>query len=130
MTASARFPDWADLTAGARDKLCAGAAAHARRLEPRLNAFIAIADAGPAPADGPLRGMPYAVKDIFRIAGREPSGGLGAITDLGIAGESDMLRRLDAAGGQRGGFTALAALAYARSGHNPPAQPSRHPRRR
>ena len=127
MTASARFPDWADLTAGARDKLCAGAAAHARRLDPRLNAFIAIADAGPAPADGPLRGMPYAVKDIFRIAGREPSGGLGAITDLGIAGESDMLRRLDTAGGHRVGFTALTELAYEPSGHNVARGRTRNP---
>jgi aspartyl-tRNA(Asn)/glutamyl-tRNA(Gln) amidotransferase subunit A len=109
---------WADLTADARDALRAGAVAQARRLEPRLNAFVEIADAVSLPAHGPLGGLPYAAKDIFRHAGRSPTGGLAEPIDLGIDGESDLLSRLDAAGGFRVGYTTLTELAYEPSGHN------------
>jgi aspartyl-tRNA(Asn)/glutamyl-tRNA(Gln) amidotransferase subunit A len=115
---TARFSDWADLTADERDALRSGAVARARRLEPQLNAYVEITDAAPAAAAGPLGGMPYAAKDIFRFAGRRPTGGLGAAADLGIAGESDVLGRLDDGGGYRVGFTSLTELAYEPSGHN------------
>ena len=117
MTETARFPDWAELAADAQAALRAGAVVRARRLEPRLNAFVEIAEAAPT-ARGPLCGMPYAAKDIFQHAGRRPSGGLVEAIDLGIADESDLLARLDAAGGCRVGYTALTELAYEPSGHN------------
>jgi aspartyl-tRNA(Asn)/glutamyl-tRNA(Gln) amidotransferase subunit A len=118
MTVTARFPDWADLVPQARRALQATAAARARRLEPMLNAFIAIDDAPPPTVEGPLGGMPYAVKDIFRTAGRQPTAGLGAAIDLGIDGEGEVPGRLARAGGYRVGFTALSELAYEPSGHN------------
>ncbi len=118
MDDTARFPDWDELTVDAKPALRDAAPAQARRLEPRLNAFVEIADEAPSPADGRLGGMPYAAKDIFQHAGRPPTGGLAAAIDLGIAGEADVLVRLDAAGGCRIGFTSLTELAYEPSGHN------------
>ena len=93
------------------------AAERARRLEPRLNAFVIIED-GVAPVEGKLGGLPYAAKDIFRTASRRPTGGLATATDLGIEGETDLLARLDDAGGRRVGFTGLPELAYEPSGYN------------
>ena len=111
-----RFPDWVKLTTDARERMRASASARARRLEPRLNAYVEIID--PSATAGPLGGMPYAAKDIFRIAGRAPTCGLAVPADLGIAGESDLLDRLDRVGGARVGFTQLTELAYEPSGHN------------
>ncbi len=117
MTTTLRFPQWADLSAEARRDLGETAAARARRLEPLLNAFIAIED--PArPVDGPLAGLPYAAKDIFQIVGRRPTAGLSEAIDLGIDGDAEALRRLDRGGGYRVGFTSLTELAYEPSGHN------------
>jgi aspartyl-tRNA(Asn)/glutamyl-tRNA(Gln) amidotransferase subunit A len=93
------------------------AAERARRLEPLLNAFVTIED-GVARVDGKLGGLPYAAKDIFRTPSRRPTGGLATATDLGIEGETDLLARLDDAGGRRVGFTGLPELAYEPSGYN------------
>jgi aspartyl-tRNA(Asn)/glutamyl-tRNA(Gln) amidotransferase subunit A len=93
------------------------AAARARRLEPRLNAFVTIEDGLPT-VDGKLGGLPYAAKDIFRTASRRPTGGLATATDLAIEGETDLLDRLDGAGARRVGFTGLPELAYEPSGYN------------
>jgi aspartyl-tRNA(Asn)/glutamyl-tRNA(Gln) amidotransferase subunit A len=93
------------------------AAERARRLEPRLNAFVTIED-GLRPVDGKLGGLPYAAKDIFRTASRRPTGGLATATDLAIEGETDLLDRLDGAGARRIGFTGLPELAYEPSGYN------------
>jgi aspartyl-tRNA(Asn)/glutamyl-tRNA(Gln) amidotransferase subunit A len=93
------------------------AAARARRLEPRLNAFVTIEDGLPT-VDGKLGGLPYAAKDIFRTASRRPTGGLAAATDLAIEGETDLLDRLDGAGARRVGFTGLPELACEPSGYN------------
>jgi aspartyl-tRNA(Asn)/glutamyl-tRNA(Gln) amidotransferase subunit A len=127
MTIAGRFSDWADLTPDARDKLRAGATAHAGRLEPRLNAFVEIADVAPVQRNGPLGGMPYAAKDIFRHAGREPTGGFRVATDLGITGEADVLAQLDGGGGSRVGFTVLTELAYEPSGYNAARGRTRNP---
>src|SRR5262245_12224178 len=93
------------------------AAARARRLEPRLNAFVAIEDGLP-PVDGQLGGLPYAAKDIFRTASRRPTGGLATPTEFPIEGETELLARLDGAGAQRIGFTGLPELACEPSGYN------------
>jgi aspartyl-tRNA(Asn)/glutamyl-tRNA(Gln) amidotransferase subunit A len=115
--AGARIPDWPKLDTTARRKMSLTAAAGARRLEPRLNAFVTIED-HPPPGDGKLGGLPYAAKDIFRTASRRPTGGLATATDLAIEGETDLLARLDDAGARRIGFTGLPELAYEPSGYN------------
>jgi aspartyl-tRNA(Asn)/glutamyl-tRNA(Gln) amidotransferase subunit A len=112
----ARIPDWPKLDATARRKMSLTAAARARRLEPRLNAFVTIEDGLP-PVDGKLGGLPYAAKDIFRTASHRPTGGLATPTDL-AKGETDLLVRLDDAGARRIGFTGLPELAYEPSGYN------------
>ena len=117
MSTCARIPDWPTLDATARRKLSVTAAERARRLEPRLNAFVSIEDHLPD-VDGNLGGLPYAVKDIFRTASHRPTGGLATATDVGVDGETDLLARLDGAGARRVGFTALTELAYEPSGYN------------
>jgi len=115
--AVAQFPDWPKLDATARRAMSLTAAECARRLEPRLNAFVSIED-GLRPVDGKLGGLPYAAKDIFLIGSHRPTGGLATATDLAIEGETDLLARLDGAGARRVGFTGLPELAYEPSGYN------------
>jgi aspartyl-tRNA(Asn)/glutamyl-tRNA(Gln) amidotransferase subunit A len=114
---AARIPDWPTLDATVRRKMSVTAAERARRLEPRLNAFVTVEDCLP-PVDGNLGGLPYAAKDIFRTASHRPTGGFATPTDVAIHGETDLLARLDAAGAQRVGFTAMTELAYEPSGYN------------
>ncbi len=108
---------WPKLDPTARRKMSLTAAARARRLEPRLNAFVTFEDGLP-PGDGKLGGLPYAAKDIFRTASHRPTGGFALPTDLAIEGETDLLARLDDAGARRVGFTGLPELAYEPSGYN------------
>jgi aspartyl-tRNA(Asn)/glutamyl-tRNA(Gln) amidotransferase subunit A len=108
---------WPKLDPTARRKMSLTAAARARRLEPRLNAFVTIEDDLP-PVDCKLGGLPYAAKDIFRTALHRPTGGFALPTDLAIEGETDLLARLDDAGARRVGFTGLPELAYEPSGYN------------
>jgi aspartyl-tRNA(Asn)/glutamyl-tRNA(Gln) amidotransferase subunit A len=115
--AGARIPDWPKLDTTARRKISMAAAARARRLEPRLNAFVTFEDGLP-PGDGKLGGLPYAAKDIFRTASHRPTGGFALPTDLAIEGETDLLARLDGVSARRVGFTGLPELAYEPSGYN------------
>src|SRR5256886_13096280 len=108
---------WPKLDTTARRKMSSTAAAGARRVEPRLNAFVTFEDGLP-PGDGKLGGLPYAAKDIFRTASHRPTGGFALPTDLAIEGETDLLARLDGAGARRVGFTGLPELAYEPSGYN------------
>src|SRR5262249_61985863 len=93
MSTGARIPDWPRLDATARRKLSLTAPERARRLEPRLNAFVSIEEHLPG-ADGELGGLPYAAKDIFRTASHRPTGGLATPTDVAVDGETDPLARL------------------------------------
>jgi aspartyl-tRNA(Asn)/glutamyl-tRNA(Gln) amidotransferase subunit A len=117
MSTYARIPDWPTLDATARRKMSLTAAERARRLEPRLNAFVTIEDRLPS-VDGNLGGLPYAAKDIFRTASHRPTGGLATPTDVAIDGDTDLLAQLDRSGARRVGFTALTELAYEPSGYN------------
>jgi aspartyl-tRNA(Asn)/glutamyl-tRNA(Gln) amidotransferase subunit A len=117
MSTYARIPDWPTLDATARRKMSLTAAERARRLEPRLNAFVTIEDRLPS-VDGNLGGLPYAAKDIFRTASHRPTGGLATPTDIAIDGDTDLLAQLDRSGARRVGFTALTELAYEPSGYN------------
>lgn len=59
-----RFPDWARLSAKSHLQSAGNAAAYARRLEPRLQAFVMIEEACVGRSQsGPLALLPYAVKD-------------------------------------------------------------------
>jgi aspartyl-tRNA(Asn)/glutamyl-tRNA(Gln) amidotransferase subunit A len=113
----ARIPDWSTLDAALRRKISATAVERARRLEPRLNAFVALEE-DLVPIEGHLGGLPYAAKDMFRTPSRRPTGGLAIPSDAAIDGETDLLARLDGAGARRVGFTGLPELAYEPSGYN------------
>lgn len=113
----ARIPDWPTLDAALRRKISSTAVERARRLEPRLNAFVALEE-GVVPVEGHLGGLPYAAKDMFRTPSHRPTGGLATPSDAAIEGETDLLVRLDGAGARRVGFTGLPELAYEPSGYN------------
>ena len=115
--AVARIPDWPTLDAAMRQKISFTATERARRLEPRLNAFVALEE-GLVPVEGQLGGLPYAAKDMFRTPSHRPTGGLATASDVAIEGETDLLARLDGAGARRVGFTGLPELAYEPSGYN------------
>ena len=113
----ARIPDWPTLDAALRRKISSTATQRARRLEPRLNAFVAFEE-GLVPVEGHLGGLPYAAKDMFRTRSRRPTGGLATPGDIAIEGKTDLLARLDGAGARRVGFTGMPELAYEPSGYN------------
>jgi hypothetical protein len=86
----ARIPDWPTLDAARRWKIGSTATERARRLEPRLNAFVALEDCL-APIEGHLGGLPYAAKDMFRTPSHRPTGGLATASDVAIEGGTDLL---------------------------------------
>lgn len=112
-----RFPDWAALDRCEQNAVSASASDRARRLEPRLHAFVEIhpkiAENG---AGGALSFVPYAAKDILVSPGHRPKCGLAQSLEFGLTGYSAALRRLDDAGACRVGFTAMTELAYEPSG--------------
>jgi aspartyl-tRNA(Asn)/glutamyl-tRNA(Gln) amidotransferase subunit A len=118
MSSMARFPDWSGLTPAERRAVRTNAPDRARRLEPRLNAFVGLAPSIPPESKGVLEGCPYAAKDIFCTSGRRPTGGLHKPLDMDCARDAEVLRRLDDAGATRIGFAAMPELAYEPSGHN------------
>jgi Asp-tRNA(Asn)/Glu-tRNA(Gln) amidotransferase A subunit family amidase len=71
----------------------------------------------------PLAGLPYAVKDMLYLPGREAGCGLarppgGLVEAPGDGGPAALLRRLALAGAERVGMTRMTALAYEPSGWN------------
>lgn len=112
------FSEWDALPLEARRCAAAAARARALRLEPSLRAYVAIADAAKASPSGALAFMPYAAKDLFAAPGHRPAAGLAQTLDFDLAEHAEVLRRLDAAGACRVGFTALPELAYEPSGCN------------
>lgn len=118
MASSARFRDWVDLPSLNRCRKRAGSVNYARAVEPRLNAFTAFREAGADLVAGPLDGIPYAAKDIFSAPDRRPTGGLANTLLPAPPCHAEVLRRLDAAGGFRVGYTSMTELAYEPSGYN------------
>lgn len=112
-----RIPDWTSLETTAHRRWVAGARERAATLDAVLNMFVQI-ESTHAAAGGALDGLPYAAKDMLRTPAHRPSGGLAGTGDLGIAGDCDLLDRLDAAGAVRIGFTQMTELAYEPSGFN------------
>jgi aspartyl-tRNA(Asn)/glutamyl-tRNA(Gln) amidotransferase subunit A len=113
-----RFCDWTGLDAAEHARASASAGDFARRLEPRLNAFVAFESGAITPALGILDGMPYAAKDIFVSATRMPHGGLAQPLPMIKGTQAAVLNLFDRAGGRRIGYTAMTELAYEPSGYN------------
>jgi aspartyl-tRNA(Asn)/glutamyl-tRNA(Gln) amidotransferase subunit A len=112
-----RWREWATLDSEERARVCRNAANRARALDGDLNAYVAWSGGAAAGADGPLRDMPYAAKDIFAAPDRSPHGGTRSPLQ-GLHGRADALTLLDQAGASRIGYTALTELAYEPSGYN------------
>ncbi len=118
-----------------------------REQQPRLNAFITITDetalaqARQADRDfaggvdrGPLQGVPYALKDLFKTKGIRTTGGTKIFADYVPDHDSAVYERLQAAGAVLMGKTGLHELAYGITSNNPhygavrnPHDPSRIP---
>lgn len=113
-----RFPNWTTLDRRGQGAISASAIDRARRLEPRLHAFVEIQRKNAeAHGCGPLSLIPYAAKDILVAPDHRPKGGLAESLNC-LAGYADVLQRLDNAGACRVGFTAMTELAYEPSGFN------------
>ncbi len=71
--------------------------------------------------------MPYAAKDIFVTAGRQPTCGLDRCIDIGSSCSAEVLSRLDQTGAVRIGFCTMTELAYEPSGYNAHQTTPRNP---
>jgi aspartyl-tRNA(Asn)/glutamyl-tRNA(Gln) amidotransferase subunit A len=94
-------------------------AARAREVDAAVNCFIELEAAPAPPVAGPLRGVPYAYKDVFAHAGRMPTVGARAVQVELRARQATVLGRLDAAGAVALGTLGLDQFAYAATGLNP-----------
>src|SRR5215211_142080 len=107
------------------------------RLEPRLNAFITLtaesaraearaAQDGAGP-DGPLRGVPIALKDLFDTAGVRTTGGTKMHKDRVPLRDATVVERLRAAGAVSLGKLNMHEFAYGVSNDNPHFGPAHNP---
>jgi aspartyl-tRNA(Asn)/glutamyl-tRNA(Gln) amidotransferase subunit A len=126
MSKAARFRDWAELDAAARERKRMGALARVQALEPRLNAFVAFTQLARF-SPGVLDGLPYAAKDIFASPDRRPTGGFAEPLPMARSPYAEVLERMDAGGGFRIGYTAMPELAYEPSGYNAVRGAARNP---
>jgi aspartyl-tRNA(Asn)/glutamyl-tRNA(Gln) amidotransferase subunit A len=107
------------------------ALARAEAVQPMLNAFIAIDEAGAlAAADaadavlargepvGPLHGVPLAHKDMFFRKGRVSGCGSAILADVPADRTASVLERLDAAGALDIARLNMAEFAFGPTGHN------------
>jgi aspartyl-tRNA(Asn)/glutamyl-tRNA(Gln) amidotransferase subunit A len=114
----ARIRDWSELDRHAQQRRREAARAHAAALNPMLNALVEIVPRAPTGVAGPLRGLPYAAKDLFRTPTRDPGCGFTSNLAPRIEGFSPLLERLADAGGDLVAFTGMTELAYEPSGFN------------
>ena len=113
-----RFRNWTELDAETQAQVSANAESIARRLEPRLKAFVQFERAPTAQRSAVLAGMPYAAKDLFVSATRMPHGGLAQPLPMTNIPRATVLDLLDRADARRIGYTAMTELAYEPSGYN------------
>ena len=113
-----RIRDWSELDPSARRRRRENAREHAAAINLVINAFIEIAPAITSDMSGPIGGLPYAAKDLFRTPGRGPGCGFGPGFVSGIQGFSDLLGRLADTGADLVGYTNMTELAYEPSGVN------------
>jgi aspartyl-tRNA(Asn)/glutamyl-tRNA(Gln) amidotransferase subunit A len=107
------------------------------RLEPRLNAFITLtAESARAEAraardgtgpDGPLRGVPLALKDLFDTAGVRTTAGSKILAERVPERDATVVERLRAAGAVFLGKLNMHEWAYGVSNVNPHYGPARNP---
>jgi len=69
-----------------------------RAAADRLNAFVWVADGPPPPSDGPLRGVPLAVKDLFCTEGVPSQSGSRILEGYRPPYSATVVERLTAAG--------------------------------
>src|SRR5262245_1088797 len=115
---STRFRNWIELDAETQSQVSANAESIARRLEPRLKAFVQFEREPTTPWSAVLAGMPYAAKDLFISATRMPYGGLAQPLPVTNIPKATVLVLLDRAGARRIGYTAMTEIAYEPSGYN------------
>jgi aspartyl-tRNA(Asn)/glutamyl-tRNA(Gln) amidotransferase subunit A len=97
------------------------------RLDGRLNCFLLVCrDATPS-ADGPLRGVPIAVKDNLETAGVRSTGGSRILADYVPTEDAPAWGRLRAAGAVLQGKTQLHEFGMGPTSINPHHGPSRNP---
>jgi aspartyl-tRNA(Asn)/glutamyl-tRNA(Gln) amidotransferase subunit A len=113
-----RIRDWSGLDPDAQRRRREGARGHAAALDPVLNAFAEILPPAASGMGGPLNGLPYTAKDMFRTPAREPGCGFDVGFASGVQGFSEPIARLAAAGADLVGFTTMTELAYEPSGFN------------
>src|SRR5919197_462850 len=94
-------------------------AARAHEVDRELNCFVALTEAPALRRDGPLRGIPYAYKDVFTHAGVAPGLGLRRPERRSGVGDAAVLVRLEAQGAVALGRLQLDPLAYSTIGLNP-----------
>lgn len=100
-------------------EVVAAFAARASDIDRELNCFVSFAES-PAPAgQGPLRGIPYAYKDVFAHAGMAPGLGLRRPEPRAGVVDAAALARLEAQGAVPLGRLQLDPLAYSTTGLNP-----------
>jgi aspartyl-tRNA(Asn)/glutamyl-tRNA(Gln) amidotransferase subunit A len=106
------------------------------RLEPRLNAFITVsADVAREAAetssdetsDGPLDGVPVAIKDLFDFAGVRMTAGSRILGENVANEDSEAVSRLKASGATVLGKLNLHEFAFGATGVNPHYDPARNP---
>ena len=115
-----RIKDWIDLKGSERVDGYAHCVRLAERIQQKVSPFVELWRAPDQKDEGPLRGLPYAAKDMFRYPGHKPTWGLARPVDVPPNGtKADVLDVLDRAGARLVGFTRMTALAYEPSGVNP-----------
>ena len=97
----------------------------ARAIGPRLNAFTELTEEG-AGADGPLRGVPIAVKDSFVDGDRAPTMG-SKVHASWLSGTADVLNQLRGAGATILGYANLHEWAIATTSTVTATGPIRNP---
>jgi aspartyl-tRNA(Asn)/glutamyl-tRNA(Gln) amidotransferase subunit A len=109
------------------DELFEAYRARAAAAADRLNAFVWLADAAPAPAGGPLGGVPLAVKDLFCTEDVPSQSGSRILEGYRPPYTATVVRRLEAAGAPLLGKTNQDEFAMGSSTEHSAFGPTRNP---
>lgn len=117
MSGCSQQRSWLDLTPAQQKRELRRCADGAASIGVDLNAVVAVVRVEEGEPGGPLRGLPYAAKDMFdRVERRGEWGGCRAPGSA--PADAEILSRLDGAGARQVAFTSMSALAYEPSGYN------------
>ena len=117
MTRRDILADWSSLSDVEKPKAVARCRERLDRIGTKLNAVVAVLPSHPL-SDGPLGGMPCAVKDMIATGASIPSWGLvQPVLDRAEA-RAPVLQCLDAAGADVMATAEMTSLAYEPSGYN------------